>query len=273
MATATEILERVLNESNNSIDTSPQDLTTPDVFLKAIKQLSTFTLSGIQIRGSFTLNVVAGHTAVATNWVCIQQTDPEFNILRFFQAQIITANATTLIIDSPIDFIFDPAKVNCSYIGRANLAGDTTGTTTTPALYKITPTYGAWHITRMMIQMFSTTAMDDGKLGSITKLINGITIQRRNDFWYNSFNFKSNGDLAGISYDTKYADKPPAGTGYGFSCRLTFKNLGIVKSLESAAKKGHGEDDSLVVIVPNPIGTFGTGGTFHITFEGHIVED
>ena len=64
--------------------------------------------------------------------------------------------------------------------------------------------------------------MDDGKFGSITALTNGITMRLHNSYKYNLFTVKSNAGWSAIAYDTKYADKPPAGTGYGFAARLTF---------------------------------------------------
>ena len=268
MASAVELIRE-------GVDVNIQDQTTPDVILKANRVLSAFTLDGIVTRGLFTASVVAGHTAVAGDWVCIQEVDTDFNLLRFYQAQIVVAGATQFEMDRPFDYAFDPAKVACTSVIRVNLANEV-GTIVDPVIYRIRPTFGAWDITRMMIQIFSSGTQDDGQFGPITSLPHGITVRRNNDFWYNSLNWKNNGDMAAQCFDTDYADKPPAGTGNGWTARLTWagkSKIGVAKRLESAERKGAGDDDELQVILPDSLAAFGVDDTVLITFEGHIVDE
>lgn len=257
----------------NSKDVNLQDQTTPDVILRMNRVLGNFVLDGVQTRDSYILNVVAGHGATAGEWICIQQFDEEFQLPRFFQALIITAGTTTLEVDKPLDYAFDPAEVLCSERARVNMAGEV-GTTSAPIIYKVAPKSGVWDITRIIPQFFTSGAMDDGKFASIDALVHGITFRRKNSFWYNSWNFKTNGDWAGIAFDTRYADKPPAGTGNGFTGRLTWagqNKIGVAKRVQSALFSGLTYDDSLEIVLPDSLAALADGDFIGFIVEGHVV--
>lgn len=248
-------------------DVYQQDQTTPAVFLYMNRELSTFTLSGVQTVGSFVLNVVAGHTVVAGNYVCLQETDTTNKLLRFFQAKVITAGATTLEVSRPIDYPFDPAKVNCSRATRVNMAGEV-GTTASPIKYFIKPTFGKWHIYQIHIKMFSPSGtFDDGTFGPLSELVHGITIMKRNGYVYNMLNIKNNGEILGFGEGSiGYSPKPPAGTGSGLTATISLiSGNGTVPELDASA------GGSLEAWIPDSLAAWPSGGSLEIKVEGHIV--
>lgn len=262
-------LEGFLNNCINRTDVFIQDQITDVVNLYMNKDLSNFILSGVQTVGSHILNVVAGHTVVAGNYVCLQQVDTERNILRFFQASVVVAGATTLELSRPIDFAYNPTDVICSKATRVNMAGDS-GTISSPTKYKIKPEYGKWDIYQIHIFIFTPSGtMDDGTFGPLTKLAHGITIRRVNGYVQNMYNFKTNGEiLAFAEHSLGYTSKPPSGTGSGLSASISIiSGNGVATRLDSS-KGGF-----LEVWLPDSLASWPAGGELEIKVEGHVVQD
>lgn len=253
----------------NLTDVVLQDQTSPSIILRMAKKLGEFTLDGVQVEDSFTVNVLIGHGASAGHVVCIQEYDTIHNIPRFFQAKIVSVTDTTLTFDRPLDYAFGTGTVLDSCFTKVNIANEV-GSIASPVKFSIIPKIGVWDITRIIIQVFTVGTMDEGKFGSIASLTNGITLRLKNSYTYNICNIKSNSSWSSIAYDTKYVDKPPAGTGNGFTCRLTFAGqdkIGVAKRLDSSS------DDSLDLIIVDDLSAFGADDQYLVTVEGHVVED
>lgn len=249
-------------------DISIQDQVSPVVNLYLNKVLSDFTLSGVQVVDTFILNVVAGHSVVNGNYVCIQEVDTLRKKLRFLQTKVVNAGSTTLEIARPIDYPFDPTKVICSRATRVNMVGEI-GSIASPVIYRIAPQYGAWDIYQLHFVMFSPSGtFDDGTFGPIAKLLHGITIRRVNGDKENMFNINSNGELLGYAESSPgYSTKPPSGTGSGLVATVSLKDgNGVASRLVS--KVG----GALEVVIPDSLASWPSGGTLEIKAEGHVVE-
>ena len=260
-----------LNGLVNRTDVKIQDQTTDVVNLYLNRELSTFTLDGVQTVDSHIINVVTGHSVVAGNYVCLQQKDTVRNILRFFQAEVVTAGATTLEVSRPLDFAYDPSQPDfyCSKATRVNLVGEV-GTIGSPIVYKIAPQFGAWDIYQIHFVMFSPSGtFDDGTFGPIAKLTHGITLRRKNGYTQNMINLKSNGELLGYSESSPgYSTKPPAGTGAGLTATISMKDGNGVATRLDSAKGG-----SLELWLPDSLAAWPAGGELEIKAEGHVVEE
>lgn len=258
----------LINASNNALDVILQDPVTDPVNLYLNRDLSNFVLNGIQTVDSYILNVVAGHSVVAGNYVCLQEVDQTNDLLRFFQSKVVTAGATTLEVSRPIDYAFNPASVICSKATRVNMAGEV-GTIGSPIIYRIAPQYGAWDIYQLHFVMFSPTGtFDDGTFGPIAKLAHGITVRKVNGYKQNIFNLATNGELLGYAETSPgYSTKPPAGTGAGLTATISIKDGNGVASRLDSTKGG-----ALEIWLPESLAAWPSGGTLEIKAEGHVVE-
>jgi len=254
---------------NQTIDTHVQDQHTQQVNIYFNKELSNFVLSGIQIVGTYILNVVAGHSAVSGNYVCIQQKDEVNNVSRIFQSRIISVGATTFEVSRPIDFAFDPTKVLCSKITRTNMAGEV-GTILAPVKYKIKPLSGKFHLYQIHFVMFSPSGtFDDGTFGPIAKLAHGLTFVRVNGQVFDLINVRSNGEILGYGEGGNgYSLKPPSGTGSGFTQTISFINgNGSVPEID--ANNG----GSIEIWIPDSLAAWPVGGELEVKIEGHEVKE
>lgn len=202
------------------------------------------------------LTVLAGHGAVAGNLVCIKESE------RFYQGEILSVTATTITLDTPLDYAFTVGAI-CTATSK-ELAVN--GAVTTQ-VFHVRPNTGVkWDITRMIFFIEGTGAMDNGKFGDIAALTNGIVVRKKDGTYKNIFNIKSNGDFATRAYDITYDAKAPAGT-TAVRVRRTFSGKdknGVVIRLN-----GDVADDLEILVRDNLAGLV----SFNVIVQGHLVED
>ena len=210
-----------VNTNNIDNDTEPIDI-------PFAQNLGTFILSTDTVASGLTVDTLnytftanSGHGLVASDEILLISTD------RSFYAVVITAGATQIVVDRPIDFIY-PAGIALEI--NTNMAVDGS---ITPVIFKaqagLTPNF----IRRVIVTMTDNASMDDTTFGGIPALSNGLVMRFVNSFQKTIFNFKNNGDFAQWAYDLAYSDKRPAGD-YGVRSRITFGGLekhGVVLEL------------------------------------------
>lgn len=144
--------------------------------------------------------VEAGHNIVTWNQISIQEWT------RGFQAIVLNVSTNDITIDTPFDF----AYTTSSRISRSNNNMKTVNwTLASPILFNIWPIEEEIiDVTRIIVYISSSSAMDDNKFGSETALTNWIILRSKQNWIYNNIlNFKSNWDLALRLFETKYVDK------------------------------------------------------------------
>ncbi|MCK5614307.1 hypothetical protein KAR91_71235 [Candidatus Pacearchaeota archaeon] len=244
-------------ESNGAVPVNVQDLTTEVIDLHLEHFLNDVTLTADTAIDDRDIDVVAGHNAVAGNLLCFAESG------RFSQVEVISATATNIVFDSPLDFAYTTAADVC----RAEIDMTVDGSVT-PQIYRMQPPPGViWHIVRILFHLEDSTPMDDGTFGGAPALTNGLVLRVKNGIFKNIFNVKTNGDFAERAYDREYVAKPPAGTGHAMNVRRTFggqdKN-GVVIKLD-----GDNGDELQVIIQDDLTGL----SRFHCVVQGHGVRD
>ena len=191
--------------------------------------------------------------------------DPASVRFSTFYATVVAG--TTITLDSPIDFAYpdgtfvDVAITDLSVNGASTSQVFGLRGTGTPPGVELT-----MHVTRIIFQMITGSAVDLSLFGNISKLTNGLLLRTRNGKYKNVFNVKDNAEIAGVMYDwNPFAATNPVQGIDGFVSRLTFGSpgkIGVVIHLPI------GED--LEVHVQDDL----TGITsFKMWAEGHIVEE
>ena len=244
-------------ESNGAIPVNIQDQHTDIVDLYMHEHIgSAITLSSNTAIDDTVVNVVAGHGASAGNLICLKESQ------RFYQGIILSTTATTLTLDTPLDYAFS-AGANCSPTSR-ELAVDGGPVT---KVFHIRPPVGVqWDVVRIMFFLEGTSTMDSALFGDISAITNGIVLRKKDDTYHNIFNIKSNGDFASRAYDIAYDDKAPAGK-TAVRIRRTFggqsKN-GVVIRLD-----GDVPDDLQLLVQDDLTGL----ERFYVIVQGHVVTD
>lgn len=252
------VTEKILN----GIDTYIQDQNTQPIDNYFTKSISSFTLSADTVASGkgasslvYDLDVTSGHGAIATNEIIIIDTVSE----RVLYAVIISATATTLTLDRPIDAIY-PALTTLARIVTTNMA---VNGSVTPQIFSIRGGFVPADIIRMILVITDSTAMDDGKFGGIAALSNGVVFRIINSFQKTIFNFKRNADFKQFAYDGAYQNgvSGPSGT-ESFTTRITFNGQdkhGVVLRI--------GEDDVLQMVIQDDLTDL---VTFRGVVQGHL---
>jgi hypothetical protein len=175
------------------------------------RTINLITLSEPTEINSYTLKVEAGHNLVVNNYVALIEDGVPF------QAKVLGVNTNTITLDSPFDRVYSVSTVGARTTIDMNVNGSTT-----PVIFNINPIQRAkWHINGVVIQITSTSAMDDSKFGGITALSKGLLLRHKNRHFYNISNVKSNGDFILRNYSVQYSDKAPAGV-FGLKAEKVF---------------------------------------------------
>ena len=202
------------------------------------------------------LNVQAGHGAVAGNLICIKEN------ARFYQGEVLSTTATTIALDTPLDYAFSAGAI-CTATTK-QMAVDGSSAT---KVFHAKPGAGVkWDITRMLFFLEGTAAMDNGKFGDIASLTNGIVVRKKDGTYKNIFNAKNNGDFATRAYDITYDAKAPAGT-TAVRVRRTF--AGPDKNGVTIRLDGDAGDELEILIRDDLTGMV----SFNAIAQGHVVED
>lgn len=245
-------------ESNGGVPVNLQDQTTPPFFVYMNEVISSTTLTAVLNIGDTVVSLVSAAGIVTGNYIGIFNTT--YN--RFFAANVLSVNVNDVTLDTPSDFDFQIGDIFQDGNKNMNVNGSIT-----PRLFSLRadPELNITiDVTRIIIHITDQTAMDDNKFGGITKLTNGIVLRRKDGYYFNIFNIKSNGEIGELAFDKVYDDKAPSGF-YGFSARLTFagqNKVGVTIRL--------GSTDDLQVIVQDDLTDL---DSFRIMVEGHIVTD
>lgn len=182
---------------------------------------------------------------------------------RFFIGKQVGAVAGNVVtIDRPMDFAYQIGDQVAT--GPVNMAVDGS---VTPQIFRLRSTGSeipaVGDLTRILFHITDGSAMDDSLFGGIAALTNGVTLRRVDGEIRNLVNFKSNGELANVSFDLTYADRAPAGA-FGLRARLTY-----------AGQEKHGvairigPDENLEIIINDNL----TGlSSFTAIAEGHVVQ-
>ena len=243
-------------------DVALQDQHTPlvDLYFHRHTGSSAVLTSPLAI-DDYILNVESGHGFSAGEMVCIKEG------IRFYQAIVLSVTATTITLDTPLDYAYTVAATCTS--SEHDLAA-ANGSPGSPLIYHLKPNIGAkWDIVRIMFYFESSAAQNDGLFGADPALTNGLVLRKRDGIYNNIFNVKTNGEFAQRAYDRTYIAKPPAGVLGSMVVRRTFggqsKN-GVVIRLN-----GTNEDEFEAIVRDNLTG--GNNTHIHIIAQGHIVQD
>ena len=250
----------VVGVSNNGLDVSIQDQSSPIVNLYLHKDISgTYSINTNTTADTRTIIIDSTVAPVAGNIVCLKEG------LRFYQATVLSFTGTnpyTLTVDSPLDYAFTTAAL--LHLGSKDIAVD--GSTTT-AIFAISPKAGVkWDLTRFEITLNTTAAPKDDYFGdtNVGVLTNGIILRQKDGGNYNVFNVKTNLDLQTNCNDLQYLDKA---SGFGVSAHRIFagqENDGVVIRLDGDAA------DELQLLISDDLSSLVSGSSL---IRGHVVVD
>lgn len=238
-----------------------QDQTTQPVntlFLQSISNFSISSDTGESTISSllYTFNATAGHGLVIGNEILLLNTETNRDL--FAIVKNVAINLIT--IDRPIDHDFK-ALTTLGRIVRSNM---NVNGSVTPQIFSIRAGMIPTDFTQFIITMTSTSAMDDGKFGSLAELSRGLVFRIIDSFHKTIFCFKRNGCIAQYSFNTKYPDKSPSGT-YAFNANLIFnglENRGVVLRIK--------DTDVIQFVVQDDL----TGlSSLKISAIGHLTDD
>lgn len=248
---------------NSAVDTNVQDQTTPVVIARANNTHAETTTASVPAIGDYSIDVTSGlGISVGDYFVIFNPTSR-----RFSQFLVIGVAGTTITVDSPFDFAYPAGSFVSAGTTNMNVDGSGTpvifgvrGTTVVPESVPI-----EFDVTRLIFTCKTTGPVSLIDFGDLPKLLRGLQIRTRDGVYQNLFNFKSNGELAGLCYDwTPYEASNPNQGQNGFVARLTFggqSKMGVVVRL------GAGED--LEAIVQDDLRLL---ESFGVIVEGHITD-
>lgn len=184
----------------------------------------------------------------------------------FYFAEVLSASADTVELDSPLDFAFDSLDpvISTSREMNVNGAGDfqtfsvTNGTAATTIEIDLT---------RILFHMITATGPNIAEFGDLTALTRGIVLRRNNGVKQNIWNAKSNGDFLTLMYDVSfyYAAGPGPQGSDGVGGRFSFAGQdkhGVTVRLAGG--------ESLDLIIQDDLSGL---TSFRMIAEGHIVTD
>jgi len=205
--------------TTGTVNTNIIDNDTEPIDILFAENIGSFILSADTVASGLTAGTLvytftanSGHGLVAGDEILLLSTD------RSFYATVITAGATQIVVDRPIDFVY---LAGVALIINTNMAVDGS---VTPRVFKMQAGLTPNFIRRVIVTMVDGTSMDDTTFAGMPALSNGLVMRFVNSFQKTIFNFKTNGDFAQWAYDLDYSDKRPAGS-YGMRSRITFGGM------------------------------------------------
>jgi hypothetical protein len=219
-------------EPNGSIPVTLQDQVTPIIITKMSLLEETTTTTGAVAIDDYVIPVASVTGITAGKYLSIF--DPAS--IRFSNFYVVSVASLNVTVDRPIDFAYPSG----SYVDVQDTNMAVNGATT-PVVFGVRNNAGAIpppglelsvDITRLIFQCITATAVDYDLFGDIAALANGILLRKRDGEYFNIFNVKTTGEIAGIMYDVSVHDVKQ-GTN-GFVSRLTFggqSKMGAVQRL------------------------------------------
>jgi hypothetical protein len=256
-----EIIEPL--ESNGAIPVNIQDQTSQTIDTYFLQQTSSFTISVLVTAStatvlSYTFTATAGHGIVATDEILLLDTAAD----KSFYATVLNVATNVITVDRPIDHAFAVATT----LGRIVTSEMAVNGSVTPQIYTVRAGTNPIDITRLLITMLDTTAMDDGRFAGQGALTRGLVFRKwkSNTDQKTIFCFKTNGEIRQFCYDVNYLSSAPAGEN-GLGARITFggpSKHGVTLRVENS--------EVLQIVVQDNL----TGLTsLKIAAEGHEVTD
>lgn len=252
-----------LPETGKAVDVAIQDQITPPVIAN-FNQILGFSLTSVAtVIGEYTITVDDASSFSSGNYVIMYSPSD----LRFYLGHVLSKATNMLTMDNPLDFAFPVGSVIKST--NTNLAVNGGTTPVVFGLRGVSETYPfdvVFDVTRIMFFCETASACSLALFGDLTALTKGLVLRKKNGDYYNIFNVKSNGELAGIMYDFQIiASTNPVFGQDGFIGRLTFAGqdkIGVALRLRS------GEDVEL--LVQDDL----SGLTkLEVVAEGHVVSE
>lgn len=194
-----------------------QDQTTGALDLPFLSDINTTTLAADTSIDDRTVTLTTGHGAVVGN---ILEVADDNNGSNYIQSEILGVAGDDVTIDSPINKNYLAAS-STVIISKKDMNVDGS---VTPAIYAVKPLSGqVGDMVRVICAITDNAAMDFETFGGIPKLTNGIVLRVKNpDGSYRHLaNFKTNGEIASYSFDTKYETNNGGGV-RGFTARMTW---------------------------------------------------
>lgn len=144
---------------------------------------------------------------------------------------IINVVGNVITLNRPVDNDFEIGDA----VTEIDISMNEAGTLANPVVFRIQPpSFERWQITRFLVSMLDTTAMDNGTFGGMTALSNGIVLRVvRNGVVITGTYWTSNQDLKDDMYDVDYSSKAPAGQ-YGLSARWSLLKSEFVLDIDGA---------------------------------------
>lgn len=190
-----------------------QDQTTESLDVPFLLDRGPFTLDGDTIRDSRFFDALTGHGIV------VGETIELADSATFMQAKVLDVVLDNIEIDTPINHIYLDGVSGTRSTDDLRVDGSVT-----PQVFSVLPLAGqAGDMTRIIVTIESSSAMDFTKFGSMAALINGVVIRvrRENGDFRNHLNFKTNGEFIEKAFDIIELSKTGGG-GFGLVMRLTY---------------------------------------------------
>lgn len=243
-----------VNATNNALDVNIQDQHTKIVNLSLHVDSTNTPLRLDANVDDYKIGVQSGHGAVSGSIVLLIEGST------YYEGTCISSTTDTITLDTPLDSGFASGVCNV-IVGVRNL--NLNGSSTRVIAHIQSPVGISIDITRMIFYIEDNTSMDDSKFGGVSRLVKGVVLRKKNGYYQNIFNAKTNGDLALQSYDASYTTAAPAGN-YGFRCRRTFSGQeknGVTIRLDPG--------DELELLIQDDLSGL---VYFYAIAQGHVVE-
>ena len=190
-----------------------QDQTTEALDIPFLLDRGVFTLDGDTVRDTRFFDANAGHGIIVGDILELSDSST------FMQPRVLAVVFDSIEIDTPINHAYLSGGTGTRSTDDMRVDGSVI-----PKVFNILPLSGqAGDMTRIIITIESTQAMDFTKLGSLSALINGIVlrVKRQNGDFRNQVNFKTNGEFIEKAFDVIELSKTGGG-GFGLVMRLTY---------------------------------------------------
>jgi len=226
-------------EENGSIPVTLQDQTSPVVIVPFNKITNSTTNTVATALDDYTVTVDDATGFSADDFISIWNLD----LLSVWFGKVVGAPVGSVVtVDRPIDGVFPTGSI--IEVGETNMAVDGSSTT---QIFSIRSTGGDFpisiDITRIIITIYTDSAVDLASFGDLTKLSYGVTMRRTGGTVTNILNWKSNGELGGICFDMNFYTAIGQGQD-GLVSRLTFagqSKMGAVIRI--------GQDEDLEIVI------------------------
>jgi len=243
-------------ESNGAMAVNIQDQHSAIVDYHVHRDIDTTSITAASVIDSVFI-VVADTSSMNTGHLVYMKT-----ARRYYEGKITSISNDTAFLDTPLDTIFPVNQV--VRIGSDSLNIDASGGIVQAHVEP--PDSVDWDITRMIVYIQGSGAMDDAKFGDQTALAKGIVFRVNNGSVLNIFSAATNGDLAQHMYDVTYSDKAGGGSN-AIRGRRTF--AGQSKNGVTIRLIGTTDDEFQILLQDDMDGL----EKFNVVIQGHVVTD